>query len=81
VAVRRRGTDSTFITDPGNVGVEGHLYGNGPERIWRERNFSALEEAWPQMRLELISRGDCVGQSRDLVSVFLAFKHIEPENP
>jgi hypothetical protein len=72
VAVRRRGTSSTFLTSTRNVGVEAGLYGRGADAVWREKNFGLLEDKWPHLRQELIAHGHLFGVERDSACLFLA---------
>ena len=74
VAVRRRDQATTFVTDPVNVGVEARLYGAGIEALWREKNFSLVEEEWPRVRADLLRRGHVHGRDRDLACMFMALQ-------
>lgn len=74
VAVRRQDASHSFPTNIDNVGVERHLYGEGPQALWRERNFGLLESSWPRIRQQLISRGLLTQDDRSQATVFLALQ-------
>lgn len=74
VAVRRRDRATTYPATPVNVGVATHLYGTGLDSLWREKNFSLVEEEWPRLRADLLRRGQLHGRDRDMACMFMALQ-------
>lgn len=64
----------TFDTGTVAVGAEAHLYGDGIEALWRERNFGLLESQWPALRQELIATGHLREKNRSMVAMFMALQ-------
>jgi hypothetical protein len=73
VAVRRRDSARVFEPNTTNVAVEAGIYGRGNAGQARERIFGLLEEAWPDLRANLLRRGGNVrGEVRATAALFAA---------
>ena len=73
VAMRRRGSPKAPTPNVNNVAVDAGIYGRGDAGQSREKIFGRLEEAWPELRTALISKGGAVNSEiRASVSLFAA---------
>lgn len=72
LAHRLRTSDGAFLNSTRNIAVAAGIYGTGELGQAREEQFQLLENEWPALRDDLITRGDLVDERRSLLAVFMA---------
>ena len=72
LAHRLRSSDSALLNSTRNIAVATGIYGAGELGQAREEQFQLLENEWPALRDDLITRGDLQDERRSLLAVFMA---------